>query len=67
MHKSTLKEKRQELKKTQAEIAEIMGVTISAVSAWETNKADMPARQFIKLCNVYNVSRDDIYLPEISN
>ena len=67
MEQKTLKEIRQECNMTQAEIAEKTGVTIAAVSAWETNKADMPTRQFIKLCDIYNVSRDDIYLPLISN
>lgn len=51
---------------TQAEVAEKMGVTVSAVSLWEKNKGDMYARQFAKFCEIVGMSRDDIFLPEIS-
>ena len=67
MEQKTLKETRRELKMTQGEVAEKMGVSIAAVSAWETNKADLPTRQFVKLCDIYNASRDSIFLPTLSN
>lgn len=67
MEKFTLRAIRAQREMTQAEIAEKMGVTIATVSVWEKNKADMPARQFAKICDIYNVSRDDILLPELSN
>lgn len=66
MEKFTLKGIRAQREMTQAEIAEKMGVTIAAVSVWEKNKGDMSARQFAQLCDIYNVSRDDILLPTIS-
>lgn len=67
MEKFTLKAIRAQREMTQAEIAEMMGVSIAAVSVWEKNKGDMSARQFAKICDIYKVSRDDILLPELSN
>ena len=67
MDKLTLKDVRKKQDLTQATVAEIMGVTIATVSAWETNKSDMPARKFAKICDIYRVSRDDILLPDVSN
>lgn len=51
---------------TQAEIAEKMGVSVSAVSLWEKDKCDMSARQLSRFCEIVGIKRDDIFLPEIS-
>ena len=67
MEKFTLRAIRAQRNMTQAEVAKKMGVTLAAVSAWEQNKADMTARHFVKLCDVFNISRDDIFLPEMGN
>lgn len=50
---------------TQAEIAEKMGVSVSAVSLWEKDKCDMSARQFSRFCELVGMKRDDIFLPEM--
>ena len=67
MEKFTLKAIRAQREMTQAQVAEKMGVSVSAISLWEKNKGDMYARQFTKICDIYNISRDDIFLPDITS
>ena len=62
----TIKAARANVNMTQSEIAEKMGVTVSAVSLWEKDKCDMSARQFAQFCEIVGLSRDDIFLPAIS-
>ena len=49
---------------TQVDIARKMGVTVSAVSRWETGDTEMSASQFSKFCEIVGRSRDDIFLPD---
>ena len=47
---------------TQAKVAEIMGVTASTVSRWETGKTEMSVNQFAQFCEIVDRGRDDILL-----
>lgn len=59
----TIKAARVNASMTQAQIAEKMGVSVSAVSLWESYRNDMSARQFAQFCDIVGVNRDDIFLP----
>lgn len=59
----TIKAARVNASMTQAQIAEKMGVSVSAVSLWESYRNDMTARQFARFCDIVGVNRDDIFLP----
>ena len=61
----TIKAARVNAGMNQVEIAEKMGVTVSAVSLWEKNKCDMSARQLSHFCEIVGLKRDDIFLPDI--
>ena len=60
----TLKEARLKRDLKQSEIAQIMGVSTSAVCQWETEATGMSIDKFNRLCEVLRVSRDDIILPK---
>lgn len=59
----TLKEARTKRDLTQAELAEIMGVSVAQISQWENGVNDMSTKKFYKLCKALRVSSDDIILP----
>ena len=48
----------------QNEVAERVGVTVKTVQNWENNVSAPDAIQFAKLCNIFQCSRDDIFLPD---
>ena len=50
-------------KKTQAEVADIMGISKTTIVAWENNKTQPGVKEFIELCKIYNCSMDDICFP----
>lgn len=58
----TLKAARVDAGLTQADIAEKMGVSVGAVSLWESGKTKLSAEQFSRFCEIVERSRDDICL-----
>lgn len=60
----TIKGARVDAGLTQVDIARRLGVTVSAVSRWETGDTEMSASQFSKFCELVGRSRDDIFLPD---
>ena len=60
-----LKYARENLELKQKEVADILGVTYSTVSGWETGKDTIPLRQLIKFANKFDLSLD--YLFGLSN
>ena len=55
-----IKERRQELDLTQAEVAEKLFVTRQAVSNWEHNKTYPDLNMLVKISNVYQISLDSL-------
>ena len=55
-----IKERRQELDLTQAEVAEKLFVTRQAVSNWEHNKTYPDLNMLVRISNVYQISRDSL-------
>ena len=49
---------REDLKKTQAEIAEILSITKQQYYLYESGKRELPMHLFIVLAKYYNVSLD---------
>lgn len=62
MKQITIKGARHDAGFTQSDIAEKMGVTVSAVSRWESGETEMSASQFALFCEIVDRSRDDILL-----
>ena len=60
----TLREAREAKKLSQRDVATIVGRTPQAVSQWESGQSMMPADIFLKLCQIYGVSADDIIWPK---
>lgn len=59
----SLKAARVNARFTQREIADKIGVARTTVWKWETGKAKISGRDLIRLCRLYHVSVDDIFLP----
>lgn len=55
-----IKERRQELDLTQAEVAEKLFVTRQAVSNWEHDKTYPDLNMLVKISNVYQISLDSL-------
>lgn len=53
-----LRVSRQEKKKTQSEIAELLHITKQQYQLYESGKREMPMHHFIVLARFYNVSLD---------
>ena len=58
----TLKAARVNAQKKQAEVARAMNIDKSTLSAWENGKTYPNAVQFKKLCKIYNINPDYIFL-----
>lgn len=56
-----LRYSRENLELKQKEIAQILGVTYSTVSGWETGKDTIPLRKLIDFANIYNLSLDYLF------
>lgn len=65
MNTNKIKDLRDELEITQAEVANQLGCTRSAYSLWEINKNTIPLYYLNKLANILNVNID--YLVDLSN
>jgi len=65
MNVERLKDIRDELEKTQNDIANLLGCKRSTYSLWEINKNTIPLYYLNKLANVLNVNID--YLVDLSN
>lgn len=55
-----LKELRKEKKITQEKLAEILDISRSKVSSWETNKRDMTIIDAVNLADYYEISLDNL-------
>lgn len=58
--KTTLKDLRQQAKKTSAEVAEVLNVTVSAVSNYEKGIRSISVEQIKPLSNLYGVTVEEI-------
>ncbi len=56
-----LRETRERNNKKQREIAELLNVTYSTVSGWETGKDTIPLKYLITYANIYNYSLDYLF------
>lgn len=55
-----LKELRKDRKITQEDLAEILDVSRSKISSWETNKRDMTITDAVNLADYYEISLDNL-------
>ena len=55
-----LKELRKNRKITQEDLAEILDISRSKVSSWETNKRDMTITDAVNLADYYEISLDNL-------
>ena len=55
-----IRELRENTRKTQTEIAKMLGTSQSYYSEYELGKRELPIKHLIKLCNYYKVSADYI-------
>lgn len=62
--KVTLKQIRVLRGMSQKTVAELLGVTNKTVSNWESGRCICSMKMFRKLCELYGVSMDDIFLSE---
>lgn len=49
---------------TQKEVHELTGIERTAIARYENNPLKIPSGVFLKLCELYGVSVDDIFMPE---
>lgn len=48
---------------TQKQAAQALGVSESTVIKWEKGSSVPLADKFVEMCQLYNVSMDDVFLP----
>ena len=53
-----LRDLREDCDKTQADIAEVLGIASQQYQLYESGKREMPMHHFITLANYYNISLD---------
>lgn len=51
---------------TQAEVAKILRKTPQTIVNWENGKSSIDVASFVFLCDLYNVPKDNIFLPHKS-
>lgn len=59
----TLKAARVNRELSQRDVAEYLGISIDMLKRWESNKSYPPADKFLKLCGLYRIRPDYIFLP----
>lgn len=47
----------------QQEVADKLGIQVGTINRWENNKTIPNAKQFIALCNLYQIQPSNIFLP----
>lgn len=62
----SLKSARVNAELTQREASKAIGVDITTICSWEKGRTSPKISQLKKLCDVYNVAIDDIFLKEKS-
>ena len=50
---------------TQGEVAEKLGVSLASVCHWERGRRAPKVTTFFRLCELYRVSPNDIFLPVV--
>ncbi len=55
-----IRDLREDSDKTQAQIAQMLGVYTTQYRRWETGETEVPTHIIIELCKYYNVSADYI-------
>ncbi len=60
----TMEAARRNAKLTQAEIAEMLGVSRITYMKWETGQAEMRPAYFIAFCAIVGMNTDDIFMPK---
>ena len=63
----TLKDLRQESKKTLAEVANVLGVTSAAVSNYENGHRQISIQQVAPLANLYGATAEEIIAAQINS
>lgn len=61
--KKTLAEIRENNKKSQKDMAEMLDIAISTYCQYETGKRNVPAEIVDKISNILNINKEDIFLP----
>ena len=61
--KITMKSARINARLTQAQLAELLGVSVPTVYLWEKGRSDIPAVKFKKFCELVGADMNDIFLP----
>lgn len=64
--KISLKAARVNADMTATEVSERMGCSRFTVYNWENGSATLPACEFMRLCELYNATPTDIFLPQKS-
>lgn len=64
MPKLSFKAARVNSELSQQQVADMLGVAITTVRNWENGSTTPKLAQFVKLCNLYNVSMDNMQIPE---
>ncbi len=55
-----IRDLREDSDKTQAQIAQVLGVHTTQYRRWETGETEIPVHKIIELCKYYKVSADYI-------
>ncbi|CAG7586417.1 hypothetical protein PEPTYR26121_00336 [Peptoniphilus tyrrelliae] len=61
--KKTLAEIRDERRKSQKDMADILGIAVSTYCQYETGKRNVPAETVDNIAQILNIDKDDIFLP----
>ena len=65
--KPTLKSLREENKKTAADVATVLGVTVSAISNYEAGSRNINLEQVLALSKLYNCSTEEVIKAQLNS